>query len=294
MPVIIYTHRRTRPPLATDDMTQQYFTSAVWWDEVNDHYYRLDNHTANAAVWTDITPSNGGGGGPCGWASVTGKPSTFPAAPHTHPWDEVTGKPLFYPPDNHAHLIAGVSGLQTALDAKELLSAKGNANGYAGLDGTGKVPAAQLPATAGPFSVVKKTSADQTNATVNLAAATGMTLALLANTDYIIEGFLKMRSSLATAGFKVALDVPVGALVTGGIVHAVSAAGAVSGAGQRADAVNVGATTGVDAINADLLVYGYWLVENGANAGNAQLMFAAEVAATVTLRTKSTMRGMPC
>ena len=42
---------------------------------------------------------------------------------------------------------ADVSGLEAALSGKQDTSAKGQANGYAGLDGTGKVPEAQLPAT---------------------------------------------------------------------------------------------------------------------------------------------------
>jgi hypothetical protein len=40
--------------------------------------------------------------------------------------------------------IADVTGLQAALDAKQALSAKGQANGYAALDATGLVPAAQI------------------------------------------------------------------------------------------------------------------------------------------------------
>ncbi|PBC02677.1 hypothetical protein [Mesorhizobium sp. WSM3860] len=45
----------------------------------------------------------------------------------------------------HSHVIADTTGLQAALDSKQNESEKGNANGYAELDATGKVPAAQLP-----------------------------------------------------------------------------------------------------------------------------------------------------
>ena len=42
--------------------------------------------------------------------------------------------------------LSGVTGdIQTQLDAKQETSEKGQANGYASLDGSGKVPAAQLP-----------------------------------------------------------------------------------------------------------------------------------------------------
>lgn len=44
-----------------------------------------------------------------------------------------------------AHLSGVTSGIQSQLDAKQETSEKGNANGYASLDGSGKVPAGQLP-----------------------------------------------------------------------------------------------------------------------------------------------------
>ena len=47
--------------------------------------------------------------------------------------------------DSHNHTIANVDGLQAALDAKLDDSQKGAANGLAELDGSGKVPSAQLP-----------------------------------------------------------------------------------------------------------------------------------------------------
>lgn len=65
--------------------------------------------------------------------------------------------------------IAKTSGLQTALDAKQATSAKGANNGYAGLDGGGKVPAAQLPAS---LMAYKGTWAASTN-TPTLADGTG-------------------------------------------------------------------------------------------------------------------------
>jgi hypothetical protein len=44
--------------------------------------------------------------------------------------------------------ISTVTGLQTALDAKQATSAKGVANGYASLDANGKVPVTQIPQSA--------------------------------------------------------------------------------------------------------------------------------------------------
>jgi len=51
-----------------------------------------------------------------------------------------------YAAATHSHVISDVTNLQTSLDAKESTANKGIAGGYAELDGTGKVPSAQLPA----------------------------------------------------------------------------------------------------------------------------------------------------
>ena len=37
------------------------------------------------------------------WNDVTGKPSTYPPANHSHAWGEVTGKPSAFPPESHTH-----------------------------------------------------------------------------------------------------------------------------------------------------------------------------------------------
>lgn len=307
---------RPAAPTSNDSRVQGYFEGKTWLDDSSSSLYRSDDDTPGNAVWTDITPP-GSGGGSVHWNDVTGKPTTFTPSGHAHgnPNDiptlpinkvdaleanlnakaeaaavqaQLDGKAAL----SHSHPQSEITNLVSDLATKQATSQKGQANGYAGLGADGLVPSAQLPASAGPFTVVRKTTADQTNTTVNLANATTLLLPVLANTVYVIEGFLRMRSSLATAGFKLALDVPALAEIIGGTYHPVSAAGAVSGALQRADALNVGATTGVDTVNQDVLVYGYWLLLNGANAGNAQLMFAAEVSATVTMRVGSTLRGM--
>lgn len=46
---------------------------------------------------------------------------------------------------NHGHAIGDITGLVAVLAAKEDRAGKGQANGYAALDGDGRLPAAQLP-----------------------------------------------------------------------------------------------------------------------------------------------------
>lgn len=55
-------------------------------------------------------------------------------------------KPVSGPQATAIGLKADASATTTALGTKEATANKGQANGYAGLDGGGKVPAAQLPA----------------------------------------------------------------------------------------------------------------------------------------------------
>src|SRR5437016_2012885 len=125
--------------LATGDGTGGGDMTKAVYDSNNDG---ISDHAALA----DATP----------WAGITGKPASFPPdstamlksvydtngdgiSDHaaladtatTVAWTGVTGKPATFPPDSTAELIAR----------------KGAVNGYAGLDGAGKVPTAQLPAT---------------------------------------------------------------------------------------------------------------------------------------------------
>lgn len=65
-------------------------------------------------------------------------------------------------------------------------SEKGNANGYAGLDGTGKVPSAQLPAAA-PGSAVAIELSDNLTIPTNTVLCTA-TLLDLATKELTIEG----------------------------------------------------------------------------------------------------------
>lgn len=59
--------------------------------------------------------------------------------------------------------LSSQTDLQTALTGKQATSEKGNANGYASLDGTGKVPAAELPGGAATWGAIGGTLSNQTD-----------------------------------------------------------------------------------------------------------------------------------
>ena len=44
------------------------------------------------------------------WDAVTGKPSTFPPASHSHAWGEITGKPDEFTPEAHDHAWGDITG----------------------------------------------------------------------------------------------------------------------------------------------------------------------------------------
>ena len=44
------------------------------------------------------------------WASITGKPTTFPPSSHTHAWSEITGKPSSFTPASHTHAWSEITG----------------------------------------------------------------------------------------------------------------------------------------------------------------------------------------
>ena len=60
-------------------------------------------------------------------------------------YENLTGVPSTFAPSAHTHAIVDVTGLQTALDGKVASSLLGAAGGVATLDGSGLVPASQLP-----------------------------------------------------------------------------------------------------------------------------------------------------
>lgn len=140
------------------------------------------------------------------------------AASHTHAIADTTGLQAALDgkaATAHSHAIADVTNLQTSLNGKQDTSAKGQANGYAGLGADGKVPSAQLPVSGSdPWTIVKLTSEFSTT----LATAQdvpGLSFTPVAGTWYIVEAFLLVRTATATVNPRLGLAWPTG-LTDGG------------------------------------------------------------------------------
>lgn len=135
-----------------------------------------------------------------------------------------------------------------------------------------------------------KLAADVANSTVTPAAATGLSFAAAANTMYLVELIGTFQSASATTGIALALDIPSGA-VSGMTVHP-SSGTSLAGTEQIADAVTTGATTGVRAGATNVAIRANFIVSVGATAGQIQLLFRSEIAASaVTLKAGLTAMG---
>lgn len=143
------------------------YANILWFDTGNATLKRY-----NGAAWVDLAGAvgaTGGGGGPhthpesdivglvSDLAALTSAVAGKAATSHTHVQSDVTGlvAALAGKADAaHTHAQADVTSLVTDLASKQAMSAKGVANGYAGLGSDGKVPAAQLPASGGSSTPV--------------------------------------------------------------------------------------------------------------------------------------------
>lgn len=184
---------------------------------------------------------------------------------------------------------------QTALDAKQDTSAKGVANGYAGLDAGGKVPAAQLPAGGSdPFIAKLKLAADvSTGANVTPVNVTGMSFAFEANSSYMIDVMALMQSPAATTGCGLQIDTSVAVTAVGvTFFHQLANTGTLSGGSSIADDASLGVSSGIPSANVSVPLMGKGMLVSGANAGTAQLRLRSETTAVTTMKANSLMRVM--
>lgn len=93
------------------------------------------------------------------WASITGKPETFPPSSHTHSWDSITGKPDTFTPSSHTHDNITTSTLTSAKDANTV-----GANGKLTVDSFIAGSSQSLPDSSNAFTVMTSKNSDGTKA----------------------------------------------------------------------------------------------------------------------------------
>jgi hypothetical protein len=122
--------------------------------------------------------------------------------------------------------LAGKSDTGHTHPQYEATANKGQANGYASLDGSGKVPAAQLPASGSdPWTYLKITSADFTTTSNVAQDITGLGFTPQANTWYEFHGMLLLRTATATVNPRAGLAWASGLTDGVGRVEQAQAAG---------------------------------------------------------------------
>jgi hypothetical protein len=190
----------------------------------------------------------------------------------------------------------GAKGTTGTQGAKGVTGAAGPAGakgptGAAGAKGVTGARGPTGPQGAGP-TTARKATGDDTNNTVSLANATGLNLALAANTTYTFEYVILFQSAATNTGIALALNGPAGATVVSYTVDVPTGAdgtGALySGWGTAWDDAVL--ATGVQAANTTYSAHIFGVVKTAGTAGNLTPRFRSEIAGT-TVTIKDTSWG---
>jgi len=142
---------------------------------------------------------------------------------------------------------------------------------------------------------INRLTSTQQSTTTALADVTQLVEALVANATYSINCFVTFQSAATTTGLNLGFTSPTGCVCSVEVVVPITSTAAASQLRTifpNAAATNTGNVlgTGVTAINSNHTASISGIITNGANAGNFQVRFATEVAASaVTLQTSSVM-----
>jgi hypothetical protein len=122
-----------------------------------------------------------------------------------------------------------------------------------------------------------------------LQTASGLTLAVAANTTYTFSYYILFQSAATTTGMGLAVNTPAGATISYTAVIPTALDGtAASWTGWGTSASDTVLATATPAINTTYVAHIYGVVANGANAGNLSLQYRSEVSgSTVTVKASS-------
>ena len=137
---------------------------------------------------------------------------------------------------------------------------------------------AWLDVSAEPRLSTARLGSDVSNAATTLAPAGALALALNPNSTYQVEAQVLFQTAATTTGIRLTQTVPAGASVAAQWNTPTSLTASAQSFQRAADAG--AATAGIDAANAPTLARASLLVITGATAGNLQIRFASEVAAS--------------
>jgi len=255
-----------------------------------------------------------GTGGGAVWGAITGTLSN-----QTDLQGALDGKSA----TGHGHVESDVTNLVTDLAAKEATANKNAASGYAGLDASTKLAAAQLPNPApttlggikssacsgndkvtgidtsgaatcgtdqatGTGPTFARVTADVQNTTVTFANVTGLTFAVAINTNTSFACELFYTTAATTTALQLAINGPASPTAMRYAVRTSTTATAMHSASQSAYDTNTNPGTGGGTTALPVRISG--TLENGGTAGTLAIRFRSEVAASAV----NVLRGSFC
>jgi hypothetical protein len=129
---------------------------------------------------------------------------------------------------------------------------------------------------------------DTANATTTLANAVGLVISVLANSLYLIEGFIIWDASVATVGIKLSATGPASPTIMAGQFITNAIAGTPDSSAFNAN--DIVTTTSASAFTASNVGMLHCVLKTAAAGGNFQVRFAAETTGTITIKAGSTLR----
>jgi len=140
----------------------------------------------------------------------------------------------------------------------------------------------------GDGEVAVVATADTANATTTLANAVGLAFSALANSTYIIDGFIVWSTTATTVGIKLSATGPTTPTIMAGRYSLDAANSTPDSSSFNANDVVV--TTAASPFTAGCLAELHCVLKTGANAGTFQVRFAAETTGTITIKAGSVLR----
>lgn len=126
--------------------------------------------------------------------------------------------------------------------------------------------------------------ADVSESAAAFTDATGLLIALAANSTYLVDGLITFQSAAITTGIGLAFTLPAGATISG-LYHHNSTATALVGSYNNASGATKGDTSAVPTAADNVPITGRWLIKTAGTAGNAQLRFRTSLATSaITLK----------
>lgn len=228
--------------------------------------------------------------------AIAGKADTgaFAEVDHGHLIADVTGLQSAldgkqasgsYAAASHAHIIADVTGLQTALDGKQAsgsYAAASHSHVAADITDFAAEVTALLSGGSDPWTNVLLGS-DFTNSTTSNNNVTGLAFTPnLANTRYLVECYLFVKSAATTTGVRPGIAWPTGLSYQGAKVETPNSATAsiLRFFGSTATA-NAAATGIADTTNFYLARISAYFRTGASPSGNFQITVASEIAASL-------------